>query len=197
MSPKSYKTAPFVHVTKIIEDLPPVESGAPVSVVNHWNPTWLPRSLHSLVGIFCIWVMFPVIRCSFGQFSYLKVWFHTLLCVSLGFFRPHSPLCLLINSVSCVFFLDFFTFWRSTVTVLHPCTKWVPTTVFTEEDVLLSVDTYPELTKTVDESTMTVRPHQDTVFPSHLIRVYDHRWRRGLCLLRDHEEHGLGHTQEV
>jgi hypothetical protein len=40
----------------------------------------------------------------------------------IGFFSPHCDICLLINSVCCVFFLDCFTFWRSAVTVLHPYT---------------------------------------------------------------------------
>jgi hypothetical protein len=108
-------------------------------------PTFSPR--HTLHSAWCS----QAFGVPFGHLSYLKVWSHTLFRVLLGFFSPHSWICLLINSSCCVFLLDYFTFWRSAVTVLHPCTTWVPTAVLTTETVLESVDSCPALSKTADD----------------------------------------------
>ena len=143
-----------------------VESGSPGPVVNHWNPTWLPRSLHSLTDTLCIWSDAPI-HVSFGQFSYLKSCSHTLFRVSLGFFSPHRVICLLINSVSSVWFLDCFTCCLSAVTVLHPCKDL--STYYSSHDRRRVTFVTPVLD--CPRRPMTVRHHQHIVWHSQLLRT--------------------------
>ncbi len=66
----------------------------------------------------------------------------------------------------------------------------MPAAVLTTETVLESVDVFPALSKTADDGPSPPAHSVSLVIPPAVDDV-------DLCLLRDHEEHALGHTQEV